>query len=238
MVDMAKPWKHPETGVYYLRRQIPQAIRAAFGDRQLHKASLSTKDAAQATVLFLQANAELELQFQAARDRLKATGSPCPSPRDKAVELVEAYFNGPEREAGGLAGQDRLLLTRLEVDRGLWNETPSGCILGASTGDEWWLLANNAAKFRIHPGTQHRIQGHASGWVWQFPDTAFRYSDSRTRQVTRILDQIARHNDLPVDGLPAETASVVIEFLDALPVGVVQARKPRAASGRLRPPCD
>jgi hypothetical protein len=64
MVDMAKPWKHPQTGVYYLRRQIPAAIRPAFAGKQLFKASLGTKDAAKATVLFLQANAELELQFQ------------------------------------------------------------------------------------------------------------------------------------------------------------------------------
>jgi hypothetical protein len=92
MVDMAKPWKHPQTAVYYLRRQVPKAIRAAFDDRQLHKASLGTKDAAKATVLFLQANAELELQFQAARDRLKATGSPCPSSRDRRSNSSRGTF--------------------------------------------------------------------------------------------------------------------------------------------------
>lgn len=116
---MAKPWNHPDTGVYYLRRQIPQAIRPAFASKQLVKPSLGTKDMARATVLFQQANAELELQCQAARDRLKATGSACPSSRDKAVELIESYFNGSEREPGGLGGADRLLLARLEVDRGL-----------------------------------------------------------------------------------------------------------------------
>ena len=34
MVTVAVPWKHPDTDVYYIRRQIPLAIRAAFGGRQ------------------------------------------------------------------------------------------------------------------------------------------------------------------------------------------------------------
>ena len=101
MVDMAKPWKHPETGVYYLRRQIPAAIRSAFGGRQLHKVSLGTRDAKDATVLFLQANAELEIRFEQARARYRATGSPLPSARDRADELVGGYFNGPARAEGG-----------------------------------------------------------------------------------------------------------------------------------------
>lgn len=64
MAEMAKPWKHPQTGVYYLRRQIPAAIREAFDHRSLHKASLGTKDLRQATVLFLQANADLRTSLK------------------------------------------------------------------------------------------------------------------------------------------------------------------------------
>ena len=105
MALMATPWKHPSTGVYYLRRQIPEKLRPAFDGKALWKVSLGTKNSNDATVLFLQANAALEQRFEEARTRLKATGSPCPSARDRADEMVAAYFQGPEFRAGGLDGE-------------------------------------------------------------------------------------------------------------------------------------
>lgn len=48
-------------------------------------------------------------------------------------------------------------------------------------------------------------------------------------------EQVARFHDMPTEALPAETASAITEYLEALPVGSAQVRKPRAASGRLRP---
>lgn len=233
---MAKPWKHPATGIYYVRRQVPKAIRTAFAGRQLFKETLGTKDPKQASVLFLQANAALELRFQVARDRLATTGSACPSSRDMTLELVEGYFAGGEREPGGLAGPDRLLLTRLEIDRGLWNLTPGGCThIVPSEPNEWWQLANNAAKFRIQSGTKHRLQGRAVCSIWQMEDRAFRVEDAKAQQVVRVVEQVARHNNLDLSDLAGELASVATDFLDALPVGQTQMRKPRPASGRLRP---
>ena len=63
MALMATPWKHPTTGFYYLRRQIPGKMRPAIGGKALWKVSLNTKSAAEANILFLQANAALEQQF-------------------------------------------------------------------------------------------------------------------------------------------------------------------------------
>lgn len=126
MANMASPWKHPGSGAYYLRRQIPEKLRPAFEGKALWKVSLGTKVANEATFLFLQANAALERRFEEARARLVATGHPCPTQRDRADELVNAYFQGPERCPGGLDGSERLLLARLEIDRGLWNATSNG----------------------------------------------------------------------------------------------------------------
>ncbi len=67
MVQVAKPWRHPETNVYYLRRQIPEPIRCEFGGRVLWKETLATRDPAEAARLFAAANAELERRFAAAR---------------------------------------------------------------------------------------------------------------------------------------------------------------------------
>lgn len=65
---MAKPYKHPKTGTYYLRRKIPLDVRDTFNGRELYKQSLNTKDAAVARSLFVQANADLEKQFIEARE--------------------------------------------------------------------------------------------------------------------------------------------------------------------------
>lgn len=167
MALMATPWKHPSTGVYYPRRQIPEKLRPAFDGKALWKVSLGTKNGSEATVLFLQANAAPEQRFEEARARLKATSSPCPSARDHADELVAAYFQGPELKAGGLDGIERLLLARLELDRGLWNATPTGCSSPSPLSDQqWWELANNAALFRDHPGRKP-VQGHPPGTIWR-----------------------------------------------------------------------
>ena len=52
MVAMAEPWRHPETGMYYLRRQIPKPLRDEFGGGQLWKRSLQTKDPVEARRTF------------------------------------------------------------------------------------------------------------------------------------------------------------------------------------------
>lgn len=67
MVTMATPWRHPRTGTYYLRRQIPSPLRGEFGGRQLWKRSLNTKDADEARRIFPARNSELEQQFERAR---------------------------------------------------------------------------------------------------------------------------------------------------------------------------
>lgn len=67
MVEMARPYKQPSTGTYHLRCPIPAAIRPAFGGQQFYKAALGTKDAKQAAVLFLQANAERDICFDERR---------------------------------------------------------------------------------------------------------------------------------------------------------------------------
>lgn len=164
MAIMATPWKHPTTGIYYLRRQIPEKIRPAFGGKALWKVSLGTKSSMDASILFLQANAALEQRFEEVRTRIRATGSPMPTQREQASDMVSAYFQGPELTAGGLDGPERLLLARLEIDRGLWNMTPNGCSpVAASSSDQWWTLANNAALFRDHRATRNPPQGHAPG---------------------------------------------------------------------------
>lgn len=64
---MATPFKHPRTGVYYIRRAVPEDIREAFGKAE-YKRSLATKDPQEAKKLFPAALHESEAEFARARE--------------------------------------------------------------------------------------------------------------------------------------------------------------------------
>ncbi len=56
---MARPWKHPKTGIYWLRKRVPDELRSLLGKRE-EKRSLGTRDPEQAKRRHAQALAELE----------------------------------------------------------------------------------------------------------------------------------------------------------------------------------
>jgi hypothetical protein len=72
---MATPWRHPQTGAYYIRRQIPAALRPQLDGRALWKVGLGTKDPDEARRKFVVATAELEARFDDARKALAARGT-------------------------------------------------------------------------------------------------------------------------------------------------------------------
>lgn len=61
-VPMARPWKHPKTGMYWLRKRVPDDLRPLLGKVE-EKRSLKTKSAAEAKVLIVKALAELEQRW-------------------------------------------------------------------------------------------------------------------------------------------------------------------------------
>ncbi|WP_114188919.1 DUF6538 domain-containing protein [Microvirga aerophila] len=59
---MSRPWKHPKTGVYWLRKRIPEDLRPIL-DKREEKRSLKTRDPAEAKRRHLEALTELEVQW-------------------------------------------------------------------------------------------------------------------------------------------------------------------------------
>ena len=55
---MARPWKHPKTGIFWLRKRIPDDLRPLLGKRE-EKQSLGTRDPNEAKRVHAQALAEL-----------------------------------------------------------------------------------------------------------------------------------------------------------------------------------
>ena len=102
---MATPWLDPSTVVPNLSRRTPAPLCPSFDGRTLFKQSLFTKDVARAVVLFVAANADLERRFEEARLRLPETANSIPTDRNRADELVHAYFNGPATNDGKARGE-------------------------------------------------------------------------------------------------------------------------------------
>jgi len=66
---MATPFKHPKTGIYYFRRQVPADIKPIIKKSEWKK-SLATKELSEARPRFAAASSECEEQFKAAREQL------------------------------------------------------------------------------------------------------------------------------------------------------------------------
>ena len=63
---MARPWKHSKTGVYWLRRRVPDDLRAALGKSE-EKRTLGTKDPTEAKIRHASALAEIEMKWSILR---------------------------------------------------------------------------------------------------------------------------------------------------------------------------
>ncbi|SCY47093.1 site-specific integrase [Microvirga guangxiensis] len=85
-LSMSRPWKHPKTGIYWLRRGVPDDLRPIIGKREI-KLSLKTKDPEKAKQEHLKALVELEEQWKNLR-----AGSKTLSERE-AHELAQAVHD-------------------------------------------------------------------------------------------------------------------------------------------------
>ena len=65
-MKMPSPWKHPETGMYYIRVAIPADLVAVYGKNPF-KRTLGTKELSKAKALFLESHADLLKKWDAVR---------------------------------------------------------------------------------------------------------------------------------------------------------------------------
>ncbi|MDB5544283.1 MAG: recombinase XerD, partial [Hyphomicrobiales bacterium] len=98
---MARPWKHPKTGIYWLRKRVPEDLRPLVG-KQEYKRSLKTKDPAEAKRPHAASLAEIESLWDALRKPVAATapGLACLSERQahERAAWVYGYWLNLHRE--------------------------------------------------------------------------------------------------------------------------------------------
>jgi hypothetical protein len=80
-LTMSRPWKHPKTGVYWLRKRVPDELRELVGKRE-EKRSLGTRDPAEAKRRHVEILAALDTQWSNLRR------GPLSLTRDEADELA------------------------------------------------------------------------------------------------------------------------------------------------------
>jgi len=118
---MADPFKHPTSGIYYLRRKVPAELKDALGFE--FKRSLKTRDLTAAKSAFARAWAESEEVFALAR--ANATGAE-PLSMSDAQQIAARWFREEQRimEQGNS-------FTRMLAEGPAWgNQTADG-------GTEW-----------------------------------------------------------------------------------------------------
>ena len=82
---MTRPWKHPKTGIFWLRRRIPKDLVDLLGKRE-EKRSLGTRDPAEAKRRLVQVLAEVDSAWVVLRSR---TSSSAPSTASACSSLTE-----------------------------------------------------------------------------------------------------------------------------------------------------
>lgn len=101
MALIAQPFRHPDSGIYYLRRRVPDDLRQIIGKTEIRR-SLHTRHHQQAKAAFALAYAESERLFNNARQglciepcKLETVGKPLPAPSlhapaESSIRLSEA----------------------------------------------------------------------------------------------------------------------------------------------------
>ncbi len=100
MALMAQPWKHPQNGILYFRREVPEEIRQIIGKREW-KVSLKTRDLTEARLRFIGEAHRCEEAFTTARDQLAGHSRVLPSDAPKLADrwakaVLEEWESDPE----------------------------------------------------------------------------------------------------------------------------------------------
>ncbi|HEQ0128742.1 TPA: site-specific integrase [Pseudomonas aeruginosa] len=119
MALIAQPFRHPDSGIYYLRRRVPDDLRPIIGKTEIRR-SLNTRNHQQAKAAFAIAYAESERTFSEARNGLynpskqrEPVTPPSPAP-EAPITLSEALQRYVDSLP--LSGKPDHVLRRHKVD--------------------------------------------------------------------------------------------------------------------------
>lgn len=107
---MATPWKHPDSGIYWLRRRVPADLVGLVGRRE-EKLSLRTRDPAEAKSAYVKAAAELEARWAGLRQGTKRIS------HKEATAIAGEFYRRLVSSHENDPGDAKLILGRLLSDQ-------------------------------------------------------------------------------------------------------------------------
>ena len=233
---MATPFADPRTGMLYLRRAVPEALRPAFEGRAVYKVTLKTKDPAEARTAYAQANAEFERRLADARRRI-AEGTLVTTPG----ALVRRWCEGGPVD-GGLTGPHRLMATLMELDATVGSRHTSAAgadvypppILGPAANVDWSAVLRDPERFEavVADGYGGDIEQVGTNWIrarWHAPDQTW------LPALTRVVERL-RGFDASASSFSGEDLSrALLAALDEKRQGDENHNRARLARQRPRP---
>jgi integrase len=184
VLQMPRPFKKPETGVYYLRRIVPEDIRAIIGKTEVRR-SLKTKDPRTAARRFTEAAREVDKEWEELRREPESTVLTSLDPQD----LIE--------DAMGMEG----ILDERDAPED-WEPTPKALrtAIRARTGVSVALGAAEAVLKRTQAhsanNAQSALSGLLAGWWREAQATGRKPSTYESyRNTVAGLTKFLDHND-------------------------------------------
>jgi hypothetical protein len=136
---MSRPWKHPKTGVYWLRKRIPDDLRPILGKLE-EKRSLKTRDPSEAKRRHLEALTELEVQWANLRAGPKSLTEREAHELARTIydQWLEQYRDNPSEQ----------VFWRLDLGQRLWSPPPQ--IDWSLTDPKSFLTSYDPDSLKIH----------------------------------------------------------------------------------------
>lgn len=182
VLRMARPVKHPKTGIYQFRKRVPDALRSLIGKRE-EKISLGTRDPAEAKIQHARVSAEVE-----ARWRQLAEGTQSLSTKQAEAiageiyhSMITQYEDNPDQIPGRLGS--------LLLDRHFQKSRPVRLhVLGANPD------LTNAMLKKLE---QHRNDKAIEDWLFRHglildPDSHVKVRAAVDRSILQAREQLGR----------------------------------------------
>ncbi|WP_082487271.1 DUF6538 domain-containing protein [Methylobacterium sp. Leaf89] len=109
VLAMARPWRHPKTGMYWFRRRVPRELRSLLGRNEERK-TLGTKEPALARTRYLEKAAEVEARWSRLRSGETAleaqpiAGHSTPATCNHDVPAARSFGGWPRRHVAVHSG--------------------------------------------------------------------------------------------------------------------------------------
>ncbi|PZU59864.1 MAG: integrase [Sphingobium sp.] len=236
-------WQDPRSGIFYLRRKVPEALRPMFNCGELYKVTLGTSDAREAGKKLAIANGEFEKKLATFRETLKNQGGGALS-AEEAQALVERHLT--RRSGSGFAsgGVDVAFVLR-ELDDAVADlageRLPTAQsmppaewiayrkrVAGSDTDDE--LSEETIARLEAEMAARHRHLGEL--WFdYQRRTPRRRWRALLTEQVAALKRQIG----LAEGNIPGIDEPLADAIAAALAAPQVREQLPQVQSLRRRP---